>query len=480
MAQARAIQLVLAVYAAGFLLFWPGALLISDEAAYLGSAWAFAHGRTTEEVRDALSGEVRSERPGDYPPGTAALQAPLVALLGVRGAPVVSLLAWLLTGLLLLAWLERDGRSPLFALLFLGYLPALVLGRSAMSELPSALAVAASQFLLLRSGPAPGQPASTGGTFAAAFLGAASLTLRETNALFVAPLLVGAVLRREGRTPALLLGALLGLGLKLLASLLAFGDPFFLRPTWTGWSLSAAAAHLPLYLFALLVLAPLGLFGALAFRGPRRAEVVVTTALSVAFFAAWNYSGQTSGTLQRLVLGPRFFVPLLPLFSVTLAEALPRTWAQAGRPGGERLRELAARGWALAVLCGAAVVHPVLARLAGPQTEIAQALAAATSARGALVHDPVETGKYLAQWQAPRSPVALRDLPPEALPGLVARDGIAYLALLDRDDSPFHRARTVAGERWREGAARVCTLEIAHDALHGGLRLRVFRIERCP
>ena len=51
MAQARAIHLVLAVYTAGFLLYWPGALLISDEAAYLGSAWAFAHGRTTVEVR---------------------------------------------------------------------------------------------------------------------------------------------------------------------------------------------------------------------------------------------------------------------------------------------------------------------------------------------------------------------------------------------------------------------------------------------
>ncbi len=36
-------------------------------------------------------------------------------------------------------WLEGSGFSPLYALLFMGFLPALVLDRVAMNDLPNAL-----------------------------------------------------------------------------------------------------------------------------------------------------------------------------------------------------------------------------------------------------------------------------------------------------------------------------------------------------
>ena len=482
--QTRAIQLVLLIYAAGFVLFWPSAILVSDEAAYVGSAWAFAHGQTTQEERDGLTGEVRHVLPGRYPPGTAALQAPLVLALGFRGAPLVSLLGYLLTGLLLLRWLQREGRSPLFALVFLGFLPALVLGRVAMSDLPSALIVAGSQWLVFESrerdesGRQKGVPAAPA-VFFAGLLGGASLLFRETNALLVIPLLVGALLRRGRRPLPLLAGGLLGAGLRLFGSWAAFGDPLFTKDHGYGWSLAWAIDHLPLYLGVLLVLAPLGLFGALAYRGPRRAEIIVTALGSFGFFLAYGYSGEESGPLKQLVLGPRFFIPLVPLLSIALAEALPRLWSARGRPGGERLASALGSLWTLAVLGAALAVHPVLDHYGRGQGELAEALVAATSGRGAVVLDGVETGKYLNAWDEPRATVELSSLPPAELGRLVARDGVAFVALLDRGDSAFHRERSAGGEQWRAEAAARCELLVAHDGLHGSVRLRVFRVEQC-
>lgn len=474
-----AILAILAVYALGFALCWPRTPLVSDEQSYLRQAWAFSRGERTLEVRDALTGRPRRELPGAYPPGTAALQAPLVRALGVQAAPLVSLLAYCGTTALLLRWLLLEGRSPWFALLFAGYLPALVLGRAAMSDLPSALVVTGAQLLLVRSGPAPGRALSARGSLLAGLLATASLLVRETNVLFTGPLLAGAVLRREGRSLPLLLGAALGLGLKLGASWVVFGHALFVKDHDSGWSLVAAIAQLPLYLLALLVLAPLGLAGALLYRGPRRAEIALTALGALAFFSAWGYSGQTSGLLQRLVLGPRYLMPLLPLLAVALAESLPRAWARLAPGADARWPSRFAAAWALAVLLAAAAVHPALARAAAPHAAIAQALAESTSPWGALVHDPVETGKYLAPWDAPRSPIGLRELPPSSLPGLVARDGIAFLALLERGDTDFHRQRAAVGERWREEAARFCVFETVHDGLHRGLRLRVLRTTSC-
>lgn len=469
---------VLLAYAVGFALYWPGPILISDEAAYVGAAFAFAHGRTTVERRDGRTGEVRRELPSHYQPGTSALQAPLVAALGVRGAPLLSALCYLLTGLALVAWLQREGRSPLFALLFLGFLPALVLGRASTSDLPSVLVVLLCQWLVFEGTRLKGRAAAAA-SFVAGLLAGGSLLLRETNALMVAPLLLGRVLRREPHGVLLVAGGLIGTSARLLAAWVLFGHPFFVRENGYGWYLASAIHHLSLYLGTLIFFTPLALPAVLAYRGPRRPELIATALGVLAFFLAYQYSGEESGLLKQLVLGPRFFIPLVPLLVIGAAESIPRVWSSLRRSGAQRLEQVIVVAWPLLVGVAAVAVHPVLASYGRAQGALADALVSATSPAGVVVLDGVETGKYLNEWSGPRSTVDLIGFAPSQLPSLVARDGVAFLALMDRRDSAFHREHGALGEAWRLAAQERCTLKPAHDSEHGEVRLRVFRVESC-
>ncbi len=475
----RALVIPLALYAAAFAIFWPQGISVNDESSYVRAAVAFAHGSTTTPVRDGLTGMTGRVLPGAYPPGTALLMSPFVGIAGSAAAPLASLLCWMGTALLLARWLLGEGRSPIFALLYLGYLPALVLGRVSMSDVPSGLVVCAAQMLLfVRPANGASRPSSRS-DFAAGLLSGVSLLFRETNALFVAPLILGIFLRREGRSRPILLGGLAGICLRLLGAWLAFGNAFFAKEHGYGWSLHWALAHLPLYLGALLLLAPGGLVAAVLYRGPRRAEVLATVLLVLCFFLAYGYSGEESGFFKQLVLGPRYFIPLIPLLAVASAEALPRLWREWGSLGGARLPGLLALAWVVCVSAASAAVHPVLWRFQRDQGELARQLCASTRSGVALVLDQVRVEKYLASCAEARSPVDFGMLQPEQLPSLVARDGAADVVLFERGDSEFHRLRNLQDARWVASAARLCKLSTVSDTRHGEVRLLIARATRC-
>ena len=135
------VVVALASYWLGFALFPPAALGINDEVFYVHQAAAFARGAVADTVLDPLTGQPRRVLPSTYPVGTSLLQAPFVRLGGWRAAPVVSVLALTATVLLLTRWIGFAGGPPLAALLFLGFPPTLVLGRTAMSDVPGAFIV---------------------------------------------------------------------------------------------------------------------------------------------------------------------------------------------------------------------------------------------------------------------------------------------------------------------------------------------------
>src|SRR5205823_7002585 len=128
-----------------------------------------------------------------------------------------------------------------------------------------------------------------------------------------------------------------------------------------------------------------------------------------------------------------------------------------------------------AVLIAAVAVHPVLAAYGREQQALARSLAAAVDPSRPLLLDPL-AGKYVGLGVAPAD---LLETSPAEVAGMIARDGSAYIALVDRSDSEFHRERAAATQRVLEGVRGRCRLESLRDEPHGALRLRVFRVGPC-
>jgi 4-amino-4-deoxy-L-arabinose transferase-like glycosyltransferase len=311
---------LLAVYAVCFVAFYPTVPTNEDEAMYLRQTRLLLEGRSTITKTDPFTGEESVEHPSTYVPGTAMLMAPFVDAWGDRAAfvaPFLSLLAAVVfTGL----WLQADGRSPVFAALLLGFPPFLVLGRVCMSDLPSAAVVSLGLWLFWR-----GLDRGAPWWLASGFAAGASTVFRATNPLVFLPLFAGTVLRRDWRAGYLVMGGLLGIGVRLLAVHYYFGEPFFERARYY-YSPESIMERVPLYLLGLLVFVPGGLAFALAYRGRRRAEVLVTPLLFVGVYLLQLWSTVETGLAKRLVLALRYFIPLLPLLCFAMAESLPRLW----------------------------------------------------------------------------------------------------------------------------------------------------------
>jgi 4-amino-4-deoxy-L-arabinose transferase-like glycosyltransferase len=470
----------LVAYWLGFALYPPAVLGINDEVFYVHQAEAFARGRVAEWLPDHLTGQLRRVVPSTYPVGTSLLQAPFVRLGGWRAAPVASALALTAAVLVLARWIALSGGPPLAALLFLGFPPTLVLGRTAMSDVPGALVVTLGLWLFwlaqetARDGlPDAGRARRFG--FAAGLCAGLSLLFRETNALLFAPLLAGVLLRRGPGGLALLAGGLVGIGVRLLSAAVVFGHPLFVRDPGYGLSLAAIAGNAPLYLFALVVLIPGGLPAALAYRGPRRAEIVLTTALYVGFFLAYSFSGVESGGLKRLVVGPRFFIPLAPVLAFAAAHTLP---AWLARRGGWSRAAVAL--YAAGVVGAAFAVHVVHGRWSRSQAGMARAIHDSTRPGEIVVTNLLSTGKLFPEPESERPRTDLAQLRAEDVPVLAAGGRRVALAVLDRSDTPFFLQRSAANARFVAEVAARCRLTLRHDGAASATdRLRIWGVEGC-
>jgi 4-amino-4-deoxy-L-arabinose transferase-like glycosyltransferase len=434
-------------YAAGLFAFYPRLAINDDEAMYLRQARLLVEGSPTVVRIHPLTGEESEFRPSTYAVGTAALLAPFIWAAGPRGAFVVPMLA-LLAGVLLTArWIADEQRSPLFALLALGFVPALVLGRVCMSDTPSFAVVSLGLWLFWRGigGADPREPAPARGWWlGAGFVAGASLVFRPTNALLFAPLFAGTLLRRERRFVLLLAGGLAGTAVRLVAHALHFGSVFFERATYR-FSPETIHERLPLYLFGLLVLFPGGLLAAFAYRGRRRPEIAVTTGTFFLAYLLQAFSMVETGWPRRLVLALRYFIPLLPILAFATAEVAPRWWrarlpADAARRarverGTSRLLGAALAGLALAVVG----VHAGLDRWSSRQARIAEAMATHVPNDRVLVTNIAATRKFLSEVDRRYLTLERADLEPGDFDELLARHSEFTIAFLDRSDSEYFR-----------------------------------------
>lgn len=468
--------LALGLYAIGYASHYPRVFTNNDEGRYTAETLAFLDtGSIFVPKIHPLTGETEQVAPGDYPFGMVALMAPFVEVFGWRGAFFPGFLCLLVAVLVTARWLQEERRSPVFALVVLGFPAALVAGRLAMSDTARTAVAALGLWLFFR-----GLDRHKGWWVASGAVAGAALSLRESAVLPFIPLFAGALLRRDRGWTWLLLGGLAGTALHLLGNQILFGSPWFVRGAVFYPFDGALWDRLWLYLVGLLVFVPGGLALGLDYRGRRRPEVVATIALFFLFYLFQAYGMVESGTLKRIVTGLRYFAPLLPLLAFAMAEALPRRLAgvaarSAAAAAFERRAGALAALWIGGVAAAAFAVHPVFARWSASQAEIRDAIERSVPLDAVMIGNGAAIRKFADEYARAYQILARYELTEDQLEALAARHRDFFVAFLDRSDSEYWREDAVRNAEFVERlpGARELLLEIRPTATD---RLRIWRV----
>ncbi len=478
----------LVVYVAGFFAYLPKGAVNTDEAAYMGQARSLAERRVDVEGLDPLTCRPQPRRPSPFSAGTSALQSHLVRIGGWQAAAVLSPLALVVAVVTLGFWLRREGFSPLFALLLITFPPTLVAGRTALADVPAtALITLATALFFLGSIELPLLWLGAG------LLGGLSLMFRDVGPIYFFGYFAAPFVRRERGAWLIALGVALGLVAVGLSSLVVWGEVVRLRGQAYGWSLSTFAFQALPYIAVLLIGIPGSPITTLLYRGRRRAEVVATVVIVFTFFAAYKYGGWESGGWKQLVLGPRYFMPLVPTLVLTVAEVVTRRGL--GRFGGIVPTWIAA-AWVLAAAAAAFAVHPVFYSWGESQWRIGSAIYENTPERSAVVTNETATLKFVNETVGLRAfsnrvtpelltqytpgPLFARSVLPDAVPRLLDACGTVTIALLDRTETEVLRQEAVINEDFVAAVGRFCRLEPIVDLQATATdHLRMWRVGPC-
>ncbi|MGE0392191.1 MAG: hypothetical protein AB7I25_00615 [Vicinamibacterales bacterium] len=467
----------LVLYAAGFLVWFPAALSITDEAHYVAGALALVRAASTGVLDGVTGASMVGEAPTTYPAGTALLQAPFVGLFGWRAAALASVAALFAVAAVLWRWLREAGASPAPIWLWLGFPPALAMGRLAMSDVPAAACVALGLYAFWRGS----QPGATWRPWAVAGLATGgSLLLREPLLLILGPFAAGAWLRRDPHGAVLGAGVVAGVALRLLTGQVFYGDPLTVNPVGFGFALDAVARTAPVYLFSLLVLVPGCLLWMPRYRGWRWPECQAAVWGTVAFFLVYNYETVPAAGPRQLVLLGRFLVPLVPLLVWCAAPTLGAWWERRAAGRSAAAWAWGARLWMAGVIGGAIAVHPVLGAWDRTQARIGGQIIAATPPGSTVVTVSADLEKYVHPGTGPRNLLSADIATPEALPALLRGTGELYIASVERSAGAYEQEVADLARAYHAAVARTCTMaRLVDDEVSPGTRLRVHRVDAC-
>ena len=314
----------------GFVLLWviwyPPAIAVQDESAYLTQAQLFSTGRLVGDASAQTAAMLKTERGwvSQYPPAQSVVLAP-TQWFHWRAGFLAPLGFVLLATLFCAATLERNGLAGAWSLLLLLH-PAVVLySRTLMSESLAMFVVAVALWAS-----EPDRPRSV-----VAGLALGVMPAVRTALLPIALVLGGLMALRRCRTGGVTAVAplALGTGIPLVAlatyNQVVFGDPLSLRVWWPRFMDWADAPERGLfYLLALNVLWPGMLVGICAAKHRRKLDVMLLTATGFVVYSAYSFVDRRYGIPADLVVGLRFFVPLLPVLVLGYAGLLQQSWGQ--------------------------------------------------------------------------------------------------------------------------------------------------------
>ena len=314
---------MLSLAVAGLWIVWyPPAIAIEDESAYLAHARILARGELTgNRPTDMTLSMVQTANGAvsKFPPGQPLLLAPTQFGRFWRTGFMVGLMALLGITWLTATLLQRDGRSPLWAALVLLH-PTLVLyARTLMSDVTAALVLTAGFAWSDMREPRP---------FRAGLAFGLGPLIRTAIVPVAAALGLLFVLRlaRANRWRDLAFavgGAAVPLVALLFYNAYVFGSPFESHSpvsTFFDWSTSHQRAIF--YAVALNLLWPALAIGVIMSRHRRRVEAQLILAISYVFFVGYYFVDRRYGLPADFVIGLRFFVPILPILAIVYAERI--------------------------------------------------------------------------------------------------------------------------------------------------------------
>jgi hypothetical protein len=330
--------------------WYPSAIGIQDEAAYLAHARIVARGNLTGAAPGDLTISMIETPRGvvsKYPPGQAVVLAP-TQWGPWRMAFVIPLALLLTTTWMAAAALQRDNRSPLWAALILFHPTLLLYARTLMSDVTVAACLTAA---FLWSDDRRARPFLAGMALGAApFIRMAALPV--AGALGILMLWRLAAQRRYRAVTIAVAGALIPLATLAAYNAFVFGEVWVRRAPMSGyfdWPTSPGRALF--YLVALNLVWPLLAFGIATSRHLRRLEAQVVLGISFVVFSGYYFVDRRFGLPADFVVGLRFFVPILPILVIVYVERLEDWISRLG------LRPVAlAVGLAVAFLADAALV----------------------------------------------------------------------------------------------------------------------------
>lgn len=300
-----------------FLFCFPTNFLIIDELFYFRQGFTYASGNTLLSEINPITGKISEQLPGKYPLGLPLLIAGIIKLFGNQAVFLIgglSLSGGIYFTYKALVALKLPGS---FALIPLVYFPAVLLSRTLMSDVPSFLFIALFMYLIIAD------KEGSRYLFLAGLIAGWAFMIREPNVLLTFPFIAGMLVKGKRKEGLFILGGfILIVLLKLFLTAHIYGNPFFTKDPGLPFSYKYLFRNFVFYAPFLFIFIPLGLPALLMYKGRFHYELKIGVCLFLFLYLTYSYNGTYFSGLKSLILGPRFLIPALPLFTICVAAFL--------------------------------------------------------------------------------------------------------------------------------------------------------------
>ena len=385
------VLLCLSVYSIGFFIYYPEVVVSRDSTYYLLQAKNFSEGVVWTTYVDPLTDSI--EKWASYLPiGTSLLLALFYFIGGLKASFLLPLISLLFLVMITAKWISENGNSPLFSLLVLSFPAALTLGRVPLSDIPTGMFVALTCWFFWQG--ANGRKVFG---FLSGLFWVLISVFREPGIIILAPLFIGSFFRKDRNLPYIIVGAVIGIMLKLFLNKLIW-NVFFHSASRGEFGIDVFLTNTIYYSMVLLFLFPGGLIALIMYRGSRWTELLLGGIAYFILHGLFNHLAYYD-LLKSLVNGPRYFIPLTPILAFQMAEVYPSLKRKIERKikftDPNKVFSFIKNGWLMCVFLFSLSVHIFMGQFEKKGVTIRDTIYSHTSDRSLIITEQSSTFKYI-------------------------------------------------------------------------------------